>query len=60
VRQPELTSSTAWTYESPSGPIGEDGATIAGRWELAQDGEDWKTDFDVTYSRVTSPASPAS
>ena len=30
----------------------DDGTTIAGRWEVAQDGEGWKTDFDVTYTRV--------
>lgn len=29
-----------------------DGRSIAGRWELKEDGEEWKTDFDVTYTRV--------
>jgi hypothetical protein len=35
-----------------SGTFSADGTTITGRWELAEDGEDWKTDFDVTYTRV--------
>jgi hypothetical protein len=30
----------------------EDGNTITGRWELAEDGRTWETDFDVTYTRV--------
>jgi hypothetical protein len=32
--------------------IGDDGNTIAGRWEMAEDGSDWRTDFDLTYRRV--------
>ncbi len=35
-----------------TGTFSGDGTTITGRWELAQDGEDWKTDFDLTYTRV--------
>ena len=35
-----------------TGTFSADGATIIGRWELAQDGEDWQTDFYVTYTRV--------
>ena len=35
-----------------SGTFGADRRTIAGRWELKEDGQDWKTDFDVTYTRV--------
>lgn len=31
--------------------ISEDGDTIEGRWEL-DEGEGWKTDFDLTYRRV--------
>jgi hypothetical protein len=31
--------------------ISEDGDTIAGRWEL-DEGDGWKTDFDLTYTRV--------
>jgi hypothetical protein len=34
------------------GTFSEDGNTIAGRWEIAEDGETWKTDFDLTYTRV--------
>ena len=36
-----------------TGTFSVDGTTITGRWELAQDGGDWTTDFDVTYTRVT-------
>jgi len=31
--------------------ISEDGDTIAGRWEKAEDGSNWETDFDLTYRR---------
>jgi hypothetical protein len=30
----------------------EDGKTIAGRWEIAEDGKTWKSDFDLTYTKV--------
>jgi hypothetical protein len=48
---------TLWREGSPfaqrfSGTFSEDGNSIAGRWEIALDGESWKTDFDVTYTRV--------
>lgn len=36
-----------------TGQFSADGTTIAGRWELAEDGQTWRTDFDVTYTRVT-------
>ncbi len=36
-----------------TGAFSDDGRTIAGRWELAEDGNDWQADFDVTYTRVT-------
>jgi hypothetical protein len=32
--------------------ISEDHKTIAGRWELAEDGTNFETDFDLTYRRV--------
>jgi hypothetical protein len=33
--------------------IGEDGDTIAGRWEIqAPDGRTWETDFDLTYRKA--------
>jgi hypothetical protein len=35
-----------------TGTFSADGATITGRWELARAGEDWATDFEVTYTRV--------
>ena len=35
-----------------SGTFGEDGATISGRWELREEGQDWRTDFEVVYTRV--------
>jgi hypothetical protein len=34
------------------GTFSEDGDTITGRFEIAEDGRTWKTDFDVTYTRV--------
>jgi hypothetical protein len=30
------------------GKFSEDGKAIAGRWEIAEDGKNWKTDFDLT------------
>jgi hypothetical protein len=35
-----------------TGRFSDDGKTITGRWELAEHGMDWRTDFDVTYTRV--------
>jgi hypothetical protein len=35
-----------------TGSFSEDGKTIAGRWEIAEDGKTWKTDFDLTYTKV--------
>jgi hypothetical protein len=35
-----------------TGIFSADGQTITGRWELAEDGEHWETDFDVTYTKV--------
>jgi hypothetical protein len=35
-----------------TGTFSEDGKTIVGRWEAAKDGKTWKTDFDLTYTRV--------
>ena len=35
-----------------SAEISDDGDTITGRWELNQ-GDGWKSDFDLTYRRVT-------
>lgn len=31
----------------------DNGRTIEGRWEMAEDGSEWKTDFDVTYTRAS-------
>jgi len=39
-----------------TGRFAEDGRTITGRWEIAEDGETWKTDFDLTYTRITAAA----
>lgn len=36
-----------------TGTFSEDGDTIAGRWEIAEDGTTWRTDFDLTFTRVT-------
>ena len=35
-----------------TGTFSEDGNTITGRFEIAEDGETWRTDFDVTYTKV--------
>ena len=35
-----------------TGTFSEDGNTIAGRWEIAEDGKTWRTDFDLTYTRI--------
>ena len=35
-----------------SGRFEDGGATIRGRWELAEDGADFRTDFDLIYRRV--------
>ncbi|MCL8013408.1 hypothetical protein [Streptomyces sp. AS02] len=32
--------------------ISPDGTTAEGRWEQSADGEEWTTDFDVTYVRA--------
>jgi hypothetical protein len=36
-----------------TGTFSHDGKTIAGRWEKAEDGSHWDTDFDLTYRRMT-------
>ena len=36
-----------------SGRFSADGNTITGRWEIKEAGEEWRIDFDVTYTRVT-------
>lgn len=46
-----------WRHGEPfsqrfTGTFSEDGETITGRWEIADDGETWKIDFDLTYTRV--------
>ena len=35
-----------------TGNFGDDGKTIAGRWEKAPDGASWEIDFDLTYMKV--------
>jgi hypothetical protein len=35
-----------------TGTFSDDGRTITGRWEIAEDGTTWKTDFDVIYTKV--------
>ena len=32
--------------------FGDDGNTITGRWEIAEDGTNYTTDFDLVYRRV--------
>lgn len=36
-----------------AGRFGDDGDTISGTWELCEDGETWRRDFDVVYRRVS-------
>ena len=48
---------TLWRQGEPfdqrfTAVISDDGNTIEGRWEL-NEGVGWKTDFDLTYRRVT-------
>ena len=35
-----------------TGRFEDNGRTIVGRWEIAEDGENFRTDFDLTYRRV--------
>jgi hypothetical protein len=35
-----------------TGRFADDGRTIVGRWEKAENGTNYTTDFDLTYSRV--------
>ena len=49
-----------WTLRRDGPPFAQrftatfaaDGKTITGRWEIAEEGQDWRTDFDVTCTRV--------
>jgi hypothetical protein len=36
-----------------AGTFSEDGNTITGRWEIAEDGATYRTDFQLNYHRVT-------
>jgi hypothetical protein len=36
-----------------TGTLSDDGATIAGRWEIRHPGQDWETDFELSYVRST-------
>jgi hypothetical protein len=35
-----------------TGTFGDDGKAIAGRCEKAEDGSNWETDFDLTYTKM--------
>jgi hypothetical protein len=35
-----------------TGRFSASGKRIDGRWEIAEDGTTWKTDFDLTYTKV--------
>jgi hypothetical protein len=35
-----------------TGTFSDDGRTITGLWEIAEDGTTWKTDFDLIYTKV--------
>jgi hypothetical protein len=48
---------TLWRTGEPfpqrfTGRIEDDGNTIVGRWEKAEDGENYETDFDLIYRKV--------
>lgn len=48
---------TLWRDGEPfsqrfTGTFSEDGNTITGRWEVAEDGTSFRTDFDMVYRRV--------
>jgi hypothetical protein len=36
-----------------SGTFSDDGQTISGRWEKAEEGAGWETDFDLVYRKVS-------
>jgi hypothetical protein len=49
---------TLWRVGEPfpqrfTGRFEDDGNTIVGRWEKAEDGENYRTDFDLIYRRVS-------
>lgn len=37
-----------------TGTFSDDGQTIVGQWELAEDGTSFRVDFNLTYTRITS------
>jgi len=46
-----------WRDDEPfaqrfTGTFSEDGRTITGRWEIAEDRTTWRTDFELTYTKV--------
>jgi hypothetical protein len=48
---------TLWREGEPfaqrfTGRFSDDGRTIVGRWQLAEDGTNYRTDFDLLYARV--------
>jgi hypothetical protein len=48
---------TLWREGEPfaqrfTGRFSDDGRTIVGRWQLAEDGTNYRTDFDLIYARV--------
>jgi hypothetical protein len=38
-----------------TGTFSDDKAAITGRWEIGDDGKTWRTDFDLTCTRVGGP-----
>ena len=44
----------AWEHRQPrfTGTVSDDGSTITGRWEAAEDGIHFVPDFDLVYRRV--------
>ncbi len=42
-----------------TGAISSDGQGIVGTWEICQDGESWRHDFDLSYRKQSSNPTPA-
>jgi hypothetical protein len=39
-------------FQRFAGTFGEDGKTIASRWEKSSDGSNWELDFELTYTKL--------
>lgn len=39
-------------FQRFTGTFSDDASTISGRWEASNDGSNWETDFNLTYTKV--------